>query len=70
MRAPALAGRNLGDIDVRIRTNCTVLAVERGDEVLAGNDDAIDAFAQIAHWASFALLTGPLPMLARSFRAE
>lgn len=66
MRAPALAGRNLGDIDVRARTKCTVLAVERGDEVLtgidaglvireddmlvlAGNDAAIDAFAEIAH---------------------
>jgi Trk K+ transport system NAD-binding subunit len=65
MNAPALAGRNLGDIDVRARTKCTVLAVERGDEiltgidaglvireddvlVLAGNDEAIDAFAEIA----------------------
>lgn len=65
MRAPALAGRNLGEIDVRARTNCTVLAVERDGEVLtgigaglvvreddvlivAGNDEAIDAFAEIA----------------------
>ncbi|MFB6220128.1 MAG: TrkA family potassium uptake protein [Halolamina sp.] len=65
MQAPALAGRNLGEVDVRARTNCTVLAVERDDEVLtgvgadlvvqaddvlvvAGNDEAIDAFAEIA----------------------
>jgi len=65
MRAPRLAGRDIGDVDVRRRTNCTVLAVEREGEVLtgidaglvirrddvlvlAGNDEAIDAFAEIA----------------------
>ena len=65
MRAPELAGRTLGEVDVRARTNCTVLAIERDDElltgidaglmireddmlVLAGNDEAIDAFAELA----------------------
>ncbi|WP_135829363.1 potassium channel family protein [Halorussus halobius] len=31
--APALAGRTLGDVDVRSRTGCTVVAVERDGEV-------------------------------------
>jgi Trk K+ transport system NAD-binding subunit len=65
MHAPKLAGRSLGEVDVRARTNCTVLAVERGDElltgidaglvvrdedvlILAGNDAAIDDFAELA----------------------
>ena len=65
MRAPRLAGRSLEEVDVRARTNCTVLAVEREGEVLtgidaglviraddvlvvAGNDEAIDAFAELA----------------------
>jgi Trk K+ transport system NAD-binding subunit len=65
MDAPRFVGRNLGEIDVRARTNCTVLAIERDDEVVtgiganmvvqegdvlvvAGNDEAIDAFADIA----------------------
>ena len=33
--APGLAGRTLGDADVRNRTGCTVVAVERDDEVIA-----------------------------------
>ncbi|MFC6904110.1 potassium channel family protein [Halalkalicoccus tibetensis] len=32
--APALAGRSLGDVDVRAETGCTVVAVERDDELL------------------------------------
>jgi Trk K+ transport system NAD-binding subunit len=65
MHAPELAGRTLGEIDVRARTNCTVLAIEREGEVLtgidadlllrendmlvlAGNDEAIDAFVELA----------------------
>jgi len=36
VRVPAgrLAGQSLEDADVRARTSCTVIAVERGDEVL------------------------------------
>jgi len=33
-RAPGLAGQTLGDADVRGRTGCTVVAVERDDEVI------------------------------------
>ncbi len=33
-KAPALAGETLGDLDVRSQTNCTVVAVERNDELL------------------------------------
>ena len=32
--APALVGRSLGDVDLRARTGCTVVAAERGDELL------------------------------------
>ncbi|SDM21852.1 Trk K+ transport system, NAD-binding component [Halogranum gelatinilyticum] len=32
--APGLVGMSLVDADVRARTNCTVIAVERGDELL------------------------------------
>ncbi|SDC18160.1 TrkA family potassium uptake protein [Natrinema hispanicum] len=32
--APELVGRSLGDVDLRARTGCTVVAVERGDELL------------------------------------
>ncbi|WP_049981372.1 potassium channel family protein [Halolamina rubra] len=63
--APALVGRTLGQADVRARTGCTVIAVERGGRtltsvgpdlrvrdgdtlVVAGDDDAIDAFAELA----------------------
>jgi Trk K+ transport system NAD-binding subunit len=63
--APALVGQTLGQADVRARTGCTVIAVERdgrtvtsfgadlriesGDTlVVAGDDDAVDAFAGIA----------------------
>jgi len=63
--APALVGRTLGQADVRARTGCTVIAIERdgqtltnvdadlrvrdGDTlVVAGDDDAIDAFAELA----------------------
>ncbi|NHX35840.1 MULTISPECIES: potassium channel family protein [Halolamina] len=63
--APALVGRTIGQADVRARTGCTVIAVERdgrtltdvdadlrvrdGDTlVVAGDDDAIDAFAALA----------------------
>jgi Trk K+ transport system NAD-binding subunit len=63
--APALVGQTLGQADVRARTGCTVIAVERdgrtvtsfgadlriesGDTlVVAGDDDAIDAFAELA----------------------
>lgn len=62
--APALVGRTLGEANVRARTACTVLAVERdgqtitgvdagfrireGDTlVVAGDDDAVDAFAEL-----------------------
>ena len=62
--APALVGQTLGQADVRARTGCTVIAVERdgrtltsidadlrvqdGDTlVVAGDDDAIDAFAEL-----------------------
>ncbi|GAB7093105.1 NAD-binding protein [Halolamina litorea] len=62
--APALVGRTLGQSDVRARTGCTVLAVERDGEtltgvdadfriqhgdtlVVAGDDDAVDAFAEL-----------------------
>ncbi|KPN31907.1 hypothetical protein SY89_02664 [Halolamina pelagica] len=58
-------GRTLGQADVRARTGCTVIAIERdgqrltnvdadlrvrdGDTlVVAGDDDAIDAFAELA----------------------
>ncbi len=41
MQAPALAGRNLREIDLRARTNCTVLAVERDGEVLTGIDEGM-----------------------------
>lgn len=34
MRAPELAGRTLGEADVRARTGCTVVAVERDGDVL------------------------------------
>jgi Trk K+ transport system NAD-binding subunit len=33
-RAPGLTGRTLGDADVRGRTGCTVVAVERDDEIV------------------------------------
>lgn len=33
-RAPGLAGQTLGDADVRGRTGCTVVAVERDDEII------------------------------------
>lgn len=33
-KAPALAGRSIGEVDVRARTGCTIVAVERGDELL------------------------------------
>jgi len=63
--APALAGETIGQADVRARTGCTILAVERDGEtltsvgpdfrirerdtlVVAGDDDAVDAFADIA----------------------
>jgi Trk K+ transport system NAD-binding subunit len=63
--APALVGHTVGEADVRARTGCTVIAVERdgrtltsvdadlriqeGDTlVVAGDDDAVDAFAGIA----------------------
>ncbi|WP_435115046.1 potassium channel family protein [Halolamina sp. C58] len=63
--APALVGHTLADVDVRARTGCTVIAIERdgrtitsidpgarieeGDTlVVAGDDDAVDAFAEIA----------------------
>jgi Trk K+ transport system NAD-binding subunit len=62
--APAIVGRTLGEADVRARTGCTVLAVDRDGEtitrvdagfriregdtlVVAGDDDAIDAFAEL-----------------------
>ncbi|WP_254523392.1 potassium channel family protein [Natrinema caseinilyticum] len=32
--APQIAGRSLGDVDLRARTGCTVVAAERGDELL------------------------------------
>ncbi|MDS0474471.1 NAD-binding protein [Natrinema sp. 1APR25-10V2] len=32
--APRIAGRSLGDVDLRARTGCTVVAAERGDELL------------------------------------
>ncbi|RZV08646.1 Trk K+ transport system NAD-binding subunit [Natrinema hispanicum] len=32
--APELVGRSLGDVDLRARTGCTVVAAERGDELL------------------------------------
>lgn len=32
--APQLAGRSLGDVDLRARTGCTVVAVERGEDLL------------------------------------
>jgi len=32
--APKIAGRSLGGVDLRARTGCTVVAVERGDELL------------------------------------
>ena len=34
MDAPNLAGRTLGDADVRARTGCTVIAVERNGEII------------------------------------
>jgi Trk K+ transport system NAD-binding subunit len=63
--APALVGHSLADADVRARTGCTVIAIERdgrtitsidagmrieeGDTlVVAGDDDAVDAFAELA----------------------
>lgn len=62
--APALVGRTLGEANVRARTGCTVLAVDRDGEtitgidagfriregdtlIVAGDDDAIDAFAEL-----------------------
>ena len=64
-QAPALVGQTVGEADVRARTGCTVLAIERdgrtltaidadlrireGDTlVVAGDDDAVDAFAELA----------------------
>lgn len=32
--APEIVGRSLGEVDVRARTGCTVVAVERGDQLL------------------------------------
>ncbi len=31
--APAIVGRTLGEADVRSRTGCTVVAVERGEQL-------------------------------------
>ncbi|QKY19598.1 NAD-binding protein [Halolamina sp. CBA1230] len=63
--APALVGHTIGGADVRARTGCTVIAIERdgrtitavgpdvrigeGDTlVVAGDDDAVDAFVELA----------------------
>ncbi|QLG47424.1 potassium channel family protein [Natrinema halophilum] len=32
--APRIAGQSLGDVDLRARTGCTIVAAERGDELL------------------------------------
>ncbi|WP_226005911.1 potassium channel family protein [Natrinema salinisoli] len=32
--APRIVGRSLGEVDLRARTGCTIVAVERGDELL------------------------------------
>ena len=32
--APEIAGRTLGEVNVRARTGCTVVAAERGDQLL------------------------------------
>ncbi|WP_336363187.1 cation:proton antiporter regulatory subunit [Halalkalicoccus salilacus] len=32
--APEMVGRSLGEVDVRARTGCTVVAAERGDQLL------------------------------------
>ena len=34
LEAPRLVGRSLGDADVRGKTGCTVMAIERGEEVI------------------------------------
>ncbi|MFW5948900.1 MAG: NAD-binding protein, partial [Halolamina sp.] len=63
--APALVGQTLGQADVRARTGCTVIAIERDGQTLtavdadlrirdgdtlivAGDDAAVDAFAELA----------------------
>lgn len=44
-KAPALTGRTLAEVDVRSRTSCTIVAVERGDDLLTdlGGEFEIEA---------------------------
>jgi Trk K+ transport system NAD-binding subunit len=52
--APRITGRSLGDLDLRGETGCTVVAVEREDElvtdlVVAGTEEAIKRFVERVH---------------------